>query len=73
MVRIVVSPTKTLMFSTENHIRQLCNKAIAAPDDGALEKVLSDLKAAIQVHVYKTRVMAAAEIPRSFKRVKEAA
>jgi hypothetical protein len=61
------------MFSTENHIRQLCNKAIAAPDDRALERALSELKAAIQVHIYKTRVMAATEIPRAFKRVKEAA
>ena len=61
------------MFSTEDHIRQLCTEAVAAQDDAAREKALSDLKAAIRVHIYKIRVMAATEIPRAFKPMKDAA
>jgi len=55
------------MFSTEERIRQLCAEAIAAQDDVALEKALSKLRAAIQVHIYSVRVMAATEIPRACK------
>ena len=52
------------MSAMEDRIRQLCAEAIVAHDEIALERALSQLAAAIRVHVYHVRVMAAAEIPR---------
>ena len=61
------------MSVIEDRIRQLCAQASAAQNEEALEKALSDLNALIRVHIYHVRVMAAAEIPRAFKPVKDAA
>ena len=61
------------MSVIEDRIRQLCTQAIAAQNEEALEKALSDLNALIRVHIYNVHVMAAAEIPRLFKPIKDAA
>lgn len=61
------------MSVIEDRIRELCARAIAAQNEEALEKALSELNALIRVNIYNVRVMAAAEIPRLFKAMKDAA
>jgi len=61
------------MYVIEDRIRQLCAQAVAAQNEAALEKAVSELNALIRVHIYNVRVMAAAEIPRLLKPMRDAA
>jgi hypothetical protein len=55
------------VITSEDHIRNLCSRALAAQDDSAtLQPILLELRTALAEHIRGIRAMAAQEVPRAF-------